>query len=709
MDNFIIAYEISHYFKRKRHGRVGTMTLKVDMSKAYDKVEWLFVESMMKKMGLDSKWIRIMMLCIASVRYIKIGDFQLDNPLVPGRGLRQGDPLSPYLFLICAEGVSSRLNGLEAAGKIYGCAVSRLALRINHLFFADDCYLFFRAVKEEATIIRNTLLEYGSVSGQVVKFNKCNIRYSFNTDHRMRAKINNLMCINKVDNQGLYLGLPSLIGRNKRDVFRFIKDRVWQKLQGWRSKMLSSGGNEILLKSAAQAMPNHVMSVFLIHVDLCAELQRMMNSYWWSRDSSSKKGTSWSSLNNLCTPKGLGGMGFKNLHEFNVAMLGRQSWRLLQNKESLCFKVLSTKYFPSGNFFDATLGNNPSFTWRSIFATQELMRSGVRRGIGPGSQTRVWYDPWLANGNNRFIEKTALEGLSNTTRRGEDYWTRVHEKRGNYSVKTGYWALYGEVTGLVHETPPRPVGSKVFNLRHESVEHVLYHCHVARGCWRRLGVQVPGDDNTNAHEWLLQTFNCKSVDERNVKAMVCWKIWLHRNEVVWNDNWGSPELIVNSVASDLVAWQCAQKKICQQLSSSLGKNDGLIILRALPRGDNDGRLIQARVVSYQGSSTARIAELIAIKEALSWLRGNQNVIFDSDALDVIMDLWLPLKAGIDPIIDECNSLSKQFSNCRFIFVRRSANGDAHLLAQASRSMPGQQEWFHIFPAFLTPVIASVIA
>ncbi|XP_050222740.1 uncharacterized mitochondrial protein AtMg00310-like [Mercurialis annua] len=175
----------------------------------------------------------------------------------------------------------------------------------------------------------------------------------------------------------------------------------------WRSKTISSGGKEVLLKSVAQAMPNHIMSVFLIHVDLCAELQRMKNSYWWGRDTSSRKGISWTNWNNLCTSKSFGGMGFKNLHEFNIAMLARQSWRLLNNQESLCFKVLSAKYFPSGNFLDASIGNNPSYTWRSIFATKDMMRSGVRRGIGSGLKTRVWSDPWLVDGSSGFVNEVA--------------------------------------------------------------------------------------------------------------------------------------------------------------------------------------------------------------------------------------------------------------------------------------------------------------
>jgi hypothetical protein len=156
-DNIIAAYETLHTMHTRMWSKVGFMGIKLDMSKAYDRVEWEFLEAIMGKMGFSEKWTKLIMECVRTVTYSIMVNGQAVGRIKPSRGIRQGDPLSPYLFLLCAEAFSSMLSKAERTGVITGVPKGP---KLSHLFFADDSLLFCKANSVEWRRLTKLLEEY---------------------------------------------------------------------------------------------------------------------------------------------------------------------------------------------------------------------------------------------------------------------------------------------------------------------------------------------------------------------------------------------------------------------------------------------------------------------------------------------------------------------------------------------------------------------
>ncbi|KAK2665076.1 hypothetical protein Ddye_003650 [Dipteronia dyeriana] len=172
-------------------------------------------------------------------------------------------------------------NVAEASGNVHGIKVARGAHAISHLLFADDSLIFARATVEECKWLVDILKCYEAASGQSINFEKSALSFSPNVSIRCVNEIKSLFNIGVVSCHDKYLGLPSSITRNKRQVFEDIKDRVWQKLQGWKNKLFSVGGREVLIKAIAQAIPTYAMGCFRLPASLMCELNKLFANFWW--------------------------------------------------------------------------------------------------------------------------------------------------------------------------------------------------------------------------------------------------------------------------------------------------------------------------------------------------------------------------------------------------------------------------------------------
>jgi hypothetical protein len=222
------------------------------------------------------------------------------------------------------------------------------------------------------------------------------------------------MGVKHVLGTGTYLGLPSMVGRSKKETFAFIKDRIWKRINNWRSRPLSRAGKEVMIKSVLQAIPAYVMNIYLLPDTLINEIERMINAYWWGggRDN---RGIRWLAWDKLACPKDEGGLGFRDFYSFNLAMVAKQGWNFMHKPTSLVARLFKARYFPQNSFLSSSIGNNPSFAWRSIWRARQVLLLGCRWQIGDGSKIKVMNEPWLRASQGRCLKAPQTENVYDLT------------------------------------------------------------------------------------------------------------------------------------------------------------------------------------------------------------------------------------------------------------------------------------------------------
>ncbi|KAF7825904.1 reverse transcriptase [Senna tora] len=473
--NITVVQEVFHQLKKKSsRSKDFSLALKIDMNKAYDRMERGFICSVLKAMGFDPKWISLIHNCISSVHYkVKVNGV-LSNSISPSRGLRQGDPLSPYLFILAEEVLSFLIFKAMGENLYRGIKLAPSCPNLSHLLFADDAIIFASACTSEVYTLVDILNTFTKFSGQKLNTSKSGVIFEKSTPQAIRANICAILSIQEWDSPGKYLGIPSLWGRSKSNILSWIKEKVVNKISGWKENFLSNAGKEVLIKFVIQAIPSYAMSILRFPKSFCQSISSLVANFWWS-NSGKDKGIHWMKWDKLSCNKKMGGLGFKNLYCQKTALLGKQAWRLWKNSDALWAKVLKSVYFPSSDCFGARKKGYSSWCWNSLLDGIDFLKSNLSWVVRNGNCINIWDDFWLPNHSkilfNQPLERnTTVSYLMLPNGRGwdvgkilqlfdrptaerilsipiangdgEDFRVWHFNSDGVYTVKSGYWVAF---------------------------------------------------------------------------------------------------------------------------------------------------------------------------------------------------------------------------------------------------------------------------
>ncbi|RVX16773.1 LINE-1 retrotransposable element ORF2 protein [Vitis vinifera] len=391
LDAVLIANEVVD--EKRRSGVV----FKIDFEKAYDHVDWGFLDHVLQRKGFSQKWRSWMRGCLSSSSFAILVNGNAKGWVKASRGLRQGDPLSPFLFTLVADVLSRLMIRTEETGITESFLVGRDRTRVSLLQFADDTIFFSKASLDLLQNLKIILLVFGQVSGLKINLEKSTIS-GINTRQEVLSSLALVLECRVSEWPLSYLGLP--LGGNPKTIGFWdpVVERISRRLDGWKKAYLSLGGRITLIQSCLSHIPSYFLSLFKIPVSIASKIEKMQRDFLWSGAGEGKKDhlIRWEVVSR---PKEMGGLGFGKTSMRNIALLGKWLWRFPRERSGLWHKVIASIYGTHPNGWDANMTVRWSHRcpWKAIAQVFQEFSPFVRLVVGNGERIRFWEDLWWGN------------------------------------------------------------------------------------------------------------------------------------------------------------------------------------------------------------------------------------------------------------------------------------------------------------------------
>ena len=273
-----MVQEIVHSMITSR-SKVGNLAIKIDLDKAYDRLEWSFIRHTLIFFKFPPPWVELIISCIttSSLSILVNGDHL--EEFSPSRGIRQGERGSPCIFILCMEYLAWLIQVEVDGGQWTGIKASRNGPVFTHLFFADDLILFAKATKKSCQAITRVLDLFCKVSGQKINLAKSKVFLPPHVNHIVTDLVKKELGFGISNSFGKYLGVPIVVDGRDKHAFDFLIENIQAKLAGWKARTLSLAGRCTLINSVTSAIPTHVMQCCLLPNPICKKLDKLNRDF----------------------------------------------------------------------------------------------------------------------------------------------------------------------------------------------------------------------------------------------------------------------------------------------------------------------------------------------------------------------------------------------------------------------------------------------
>ncbi|XP_048491336.1 uncharacterized protein LOC125492674 [Beta vulgaris subsp. vulgaris] len=391
-ENIIILKEVAHLFNRAKRNK-SIMALKIDLTKAFDSLEWSFIRDTLVGFNFPKHLVDVIMSVVTSPTIYVLWNGEVTPDFCPSRGIRQGDPLSPYIFVLCMERLSLLIQQ-KLDIKTWKPLMITRDIGLSHLFYADDVFLFGKASWDNLSLMMEVLNDFGVLSGLFLNKLKSTIIVPKKMDHNVRQSLNSFSGLLVSSNFGKYLGVHISPNKLRKLDYLDLLDKTTDKIRGWQAKLLNMAGRCTLIKSVLNSYPLHVMQTNILPIGILDDLKKKIKRFLWNKVGQRHyiSRTSW---DHVCRPMMEGGLGIRDLRHWNLCFMAKLGWKFLTQPSKLWVKILNNKYCKGTNFMDVIPNASQSTIWRDILKGRDLLAQGIIMNVGNGEDISLWYHHWV--------------------------------------------------------------------------------------------------------------------------------------------------------------------------------------------------------------------------------------------------------------------------------------------------------------------------
>lgn len=611
-DNYVYVRGLARHYHRTK---TSACLIKLDISKAFDTVSWEYLLEMLGSRGFSARWTDWITAILKTSSSTVLLNGCPGPKIKHHRGLRQGDPLSPYLFILAMDVLNRIFEIATEEGFLSPLKGRQAKLRLS--LYADDAVVFTNPARSDINCIMQIMEAFGDATGLRMNVSKSTVATIRCTGIDMDEVLRDFSGA-RVNFPLQYLGLPLTLGRVRLVHLQYIQDRAKNKMAGWQGKMITVAGRRELVKTVISALPVYLVTVIKPLKKFMREFDKIRRRFLWAGDGQLTGGKCKVAWTKVCTPVESGGLGIKDLELFSRSLRLRWIWFAWDSRDRPWRDLLLPTDNKDQQLFNAatvvTLGDGR----RASFWNSRWLQGVVPKDLFPALyhhsrrknrtvQEALVQSRWIMDIDHNMTQQIIREFIGlwemlDDVVLVEDQEDRIiwlHTSDGQYSARSAYGIQFeGRVRCPTAEftwTTRAPPKCKFFTwlllqnriwtaaclqLRQwpneyfcqlcfrnlETALHLVMECPVTRGSWERVA-QWAGAPNLvpsawgqqeDLQEWILMLNNgvpaAQAGGLKSLIMLVIWEIWRERNRRVFRKECRSTQQVMEGIYEEARAW-----------------------------------------------------------------------------------------------------------------------------------------------------------